>query len=111
MLSDSTIEMLHSSYEKRDYPDEDFLEDVARVYSVVRMLRKYLKHGKTSPRAIINNIVILYNVFGAMATYALDAESEGKCKTQLDTCLHLMGRRHCDTIDTEFFEYLESALK
>jgi maltooligosyltrehalose synthase len=111
MLSASTIDILHRSYDKRDYSDEEFNEDVSRVYSIMRMIRKYIKHGETSPRAIINNIVILYNVFGNMATYALDEEADEKCSLYVNTCLHMMGRRKSEFIDEVFLEYIERALK
>lgn len=110
MLSDATLDVMHLSYERSDYADEDFFEDISRVYSIMRMLRKYIKHGETSPRAIVNHIVILYNVFGHTATFALDEEVDDKCKIYLDTCLFMMGRKSDCNIDSLFLEYLESSL-
>lgn len=111
MLSDATLDMLQLSYDRTEYSDEDFDEDVSRVYSVIRALRKYSKRGQTTPRLVINNIVILYNVFGQNATFALDEEADPSCKVLLDTCLFLMGRRLGCEVDTDFLEYLENSLK
>lgn len=110
MLSDATLDVMHLSYERRDYADDDFFEDISRVYSIMRMLRKYLKHGETSPRVIVNHIVVLYNVFGHMATFALDEEVDDKCRVYLDTCLFMMGRKLDCPIDESFLKYLEGSL-
>lgn len=110
MLSSATLSVLHSEYDRIDSSLEEFDEDVCRIYSVIRMLRKYAKHGETKARLIINNIVILYNVFGSAATHALDEEADDGTRLLLDTCLVLMGREKGRVVDIEFLRYLEAEL-
>lgn len=110
MLSSSTLSVLHSEYDRIDSSLEEFDEDVGRIYSIMRLLRKYTKHGVTNPRAIVNNVVILYNVFGPAATHALDEEVEECNKVLLNTCLVMMGRENGRVIDIDFLRHLESSL-
>lgn len=110
MLSEPTLVMLHSKYDRVDASLSEFEEDVSRIYTVMRLLRKYLKHGHTNPRAIINNIVILYNVFGSSATYALYEEAGSNIHSYLHTCLAYMGREPVNSFDKEFLSYLIEGL-
>lgn len=76
---------------------------------MMRLFRKYKKHGFTNARSIVNNLVILHNVFGNAATMALYSEVEERNKILLTTSLNLLGREGKE-IDLEFKRFLEMSL-
>lgn len=47
---------------------EEFYEDLKRIQYLKRLFKKYKDSGQLKDRVILNQIIILYNVFGAFAT-------------------------------------------
>ena len=47
---------------------EEFLNDIARISSIKRLLMKYRRDGELRERLILNHFVVLYNLFGDAAT-------------------------------------------
>ena len=43
---------------------EEFLEDLARIRYVKRLISRYLKKGELQERLILNHLISFYNVFG-----------------------------------------------
>ena len=66
---------------------EDFDEDLKRFKYLKRLLKRYVRGGQLRIHLIINNLIILYNVFGEAATplllYKLEREYWGILKTIL----------------------------
>jgi len=44
---------------------EEFLEDLNRIKYIKKLITRYVESGELKERLILNNIIILYNVFGA----------------------------------------------
>ena len=57
---------------------EDFLDDLRRFKYIKRLINKYLKNGEVKLLFLLNNIIIVYNVFNEAATpllfYKMDKE-------------------------------------
>ena len=47
---------------------KEFLEDLARIKYIKKLLTRYRESGDLKERLILNHIIILNNVFGATAT-------------------------------------------
>jgi len=111
MLSENMLTLLYSEYDYIDYTNDAIINDINRVYRVSRLIKKYVKTGKTAPRMLVNNILILYNVFGQTAYYALHEGLAGVDETYLNTVLKIMGRTAGDCqINDAFLKYIEEGL-
>jgi hypothetical protein len=45
---------------------EEFLEDLKRIKYIKKLITRYVESGDLKERLILNHIIILYNVFGAV---------------------------------------------
>ena len=66
----------------------EFNEDLAKIKYVKRLLKKYQRTGKLRPILLLNNLVILGNVFGPtpaarMLFYKLESDIHPSLKTVL----------------------------
>jgi hypothetical protein len=50
------------------YDTVEFYDDLKRFKYIKRLLNRYIEEGDLKERLILNHIIILNNVFGAMAT-------------------------------------------
>jgi hypothetical protein len=50
------------------YDTVEFYDDLKRIKYIKRLLNRYLEEGDLKERLILNHIIILNNVFGALAT-------------------------------------------
>lgn len=41
----------------------EFEDDVSKIRSIVKMLRKYSRSGEINERLVVNHLILLYNVF------------------------------------------------
>lgn len=56
-------------YENADcHTEEEFFEDISRVKYIKKLITRYKKSGELKERLILNHIIILQNVFGAVNT-------------------------------------------
>jgi hypothetical protein len=59
------------------YDAEEFYDDLKRFKYLKRLFGKYEESGELRERLILNHLIILYNVFGDMATIMLFYKLEG----------------------------------
>lgn len=56
-------------YENADcHTEEEFFEDINRVRYIKKLITRYKRTGELKERLILNHIIILQNVFGAINT-------------------------------------------
>ena len=53
----------------RAVTQEDFYEDLKRFKWIKRLLKRYQTNGTLKSHLLINHFIILYNVFGVVASY------------------------------------------
>lgn len=59
------------------YDAEEFYDDLKRFKYLKRLFGKYEETGELRERLILNHLIILYNVFGDMATKMLFYKLDG----------------------------------
>lgn len=59
------------------YDTEEFYDDLKRFKYLKRLFGKYEETGELRERLILNHLIILYNVFGDIATKMLFYKLEG----------------------------------
>lgn len=56
-------------YENADcHTEDEFFEDINRVKYIKKLITRFKKNGELKERLILNHIIILQNVFGAVNT-------------------------------------------
>lgn len=107
MISIVTIQELERVYEKIDFTCDEFEEDVKRIASVTRALRRYARSGQLNSRIMVNNIVTINNVFGSMGIHALEEDIGPTDRIFLDTVLSWLGRETNRVILTDLYDLLD----
>lgn len=87
-MSDDFINYAKSNYKTAIFSDKEFNADLAKVVVLKKMFRRYLASGEINERVVLNNIIIMLNVFGIKATnvilfFKLDKEFYGTLKSFL----------------------------
>jgi hypothetical protein len=59
------------------YDSEEFYDDLKRFKYLKRLFGKYEESGELRERLILNHLIVLYNVFGDIATKMLFYKLEG----------------------------------
>jgi hypothetical protein len=59
------------------YDSDEFYDDLKRFKYIKRLFGKYEESGELRERLIVNHLIILYNVFGNIATNMLFYKLEG----------------------------------
>lgn len=111
MLSIVTLQELERVYEKLDFTYEEFEEDVKRIYSITRAIRRYGKSGQLLTRQVVNQIVTVNNVFGAMGIHALEEDIGDDARIYLDTILYWLGRETNRVVSLPLYELLDREIK
>lgn len=67
------IELDYVAYAKANYQspffsDEDFLKDLNKIVVLKKLFRRFTTSGSINERLVLNNIIILLNVFGLEST-------------------------------------------
>ena len=70
----------------------DFREDLNNFRVINQTINKYLSSGEISERLLLNNIIILYNVWGPFATKMLFYRIKKEYWSQLKTALIFIDR-------------------
>lgn len=65
-------------YDNPTMDTTEFYEDLKRFSYIKRLFNQYEKTGVLRENLIINHIIVLYNVFGSMATEMLFLRLEGQ---------------------------------
>jgi hypothetical protein len=70
------------------YGIEEFDEDVKRIKYIKRLINRYVMHGETKERLLLNHIISFYNVFGLESStrilfFKIDKEYYSILKTYL----------------------------
>jgi hypothetical protein len=71
--------------------ESEFLEDIARIKNVSRILSRYAKTGELNERLVLNHLIILYNVFDHVALTRMLAFKMGNHLHRLKPFLILIG--------------------
>ena len=88
---------------------DEFLDDLKRFKYLKRLLRKYNATKDLKERLILNNIIIIYNLFGSeAATKMLFYKIEKKFWSQLKTFLVFLNYMPLKIIVSKGVEVLES---
>ena len=64
---DDFIKYCRENYHTPLYNEEDFRSDVKKVVILKKMFKRYVNTGQLNERLVLNNIIILQNVFGIEA--------------------------------------------
>lgn len=72
--------------------EDEFMNDLSRIYSIKRLLHKYFRDGEPRERLILNHLIILYNVFGDAATRLIMFKMEPSMYPAIKTFLLFIGR-------------------
>ena len=65
---DDFIRYCRENYHTPLYNEDDFRSDVKKVVILKKMFKRYVNTGQLNERLILNNIIILINVFGIEAS-------------------------------------------
>lgn len=70
------------------FTDDEFNSDLNKIVVLKKLLRRYSTAGKINERLVLNNIIVLLNVFGIPATnrilfFRIDEEHHSILKTFL----------------------------
>lgn len=57
---------------------EEFHDDLARFKYIKRLFTKYKESGQIKERLVLNHLIIIYNLFGEMATQMLFLKLDGQ---------------------------------
>jgi len=76
-------------YENPSLDTTEFYEDLKRFSYIKRLFNQYEKTGILKENLIINHIIILYNVFGNLATEMLFLRLEGQEEILKTFLVHL----------------------
>lgn len=69
MVSSDNFKLIAAKYyDDFGASDLDFEEDLRRFLLIKRLFNQYRKSGVIKERLILNHIIIIYNVFGEIAT-------------------------------------------
>lgn len=71
---------------------EEFEEDLKRFLYLKKLFSRYIKDGELRERLILNHIIILYNIFGDVATEMLFHKMDEEYKSVLATFLVYINR-------------------
>lgn len=87
-MTDDFIEYAKKHYIPSYYTDREFNLDLAKVVVLKKMFRRYQLTGDINERVVLNNIIIMLNVFGIEATniilfFNIDSEFYGTLKSFL----------------------------
>lgn len=85
----------------------EFEEDLSRMATIVRLLRKFKTVGDVNIKLVINYMVISYNVFGYQFTDILRQHIEDETLPYFNALMVYMGRSDDEPIDLEFLEYIK----
>jgi len=79
------------------FDEKEFLDDIAKISMVKKMLSSYKNRGKLNANGILNNIRILRNVFGQrMTNVVLFYKINTELYPQLKACLYKAGVLQAD---------------
>jgi len=84
--------MAAKHYDNIFYDDEEFQEDLQVIGRIARLFRKYEKHGDLNIQSIINNIIIVYNMWPSLAEEMLFLKLK-EYKILLKTFLFYMDKK------------------
>ena len=70
----------------------EFEEDLKRFLYLKKLLYRYKTNNELRERLILNHIIVLYNVFGDVATYMLFSKIDEDCWDTLTTFLVYLQR-------------------
>lgn len=71
---------------------EEFEEDLKRFLYLKKLFSRYIKDGELRERLILNHIIVLYNLFGDVATEMLFHKMEKEYTSVLATFLVYINR-------------------
>lgn len=64
-IKQKVIEIATEDYQKNGFFDElEFKKDIYNLFIIRKMISRFLKTGNINEKLLINNIIILINVFG-----------------------------------------------
>lgn len=91
---------------------EEFEEDLKRFLYLKKLFSRYIKDGELRERLILNHIIVLYNLFGDVATQMLFHKMEEEYKSALATFLVYINRLPEDKLgDIALDQYIISHLR
>jgi hypothetical protein len=73
-------------------------DDLKKFKYIKRLLNRYKKTGEVSERLILNHLVVIYNVFGSVATDMLFYKMEPEYWPDLKTYLVYLHRMPLETV-------------
>jgi hypothetical protein len=68
MINDDYVAFAKANYKSPFFSDEDFLQDLNKIVVLKKLFRRFTTSGTINERLVLNNIIILMNVFGIEAT-------------------------------------------
>ncbi len=68
MINDDYVAYAKASYKSPFFSDEDFLQDLNKIVVLKKLFRRFTTSGAINERLVLNNIIILLNVFGLEST-------------------------------------------
>lgn len=80
---------------------EEFEEDLKRFVYLRKLFARYQENNDLKERLILNHIIVLYNLFGDMATEMLYFKMDKTCWKYLNTFLIYLNRAPDDYLDVD----------
>lgn len=107
-----SVETLHALFVAYKNPLLlDFEEDLSRILTIARLLKKYKTSGETNVKLLVNYMVISYNVFGAAFTIIMRDNINEDILPYLNSLLEYMGRENVEPKSGDFLSYLHENIK
>jgi hypothetical protein len=100
------LEFASKSYSNPNcFSVDEFLEDLARIKYVKRLLNRYVSGGNLQERLIVNHIICIYNVFDiACANQMLFYKCEEKTYPALRSFLRYLNYLPPETLENSKFD-------
>jgi hypothetical protein len=117
-FDDEFVRLCYTHYNTTIFNEKEFEEDVLRFSTIKKLISRYVKTGSLNVRMILNNIIILRNVFGiemlnVALFYKISEEHYPLLKSLLIAIDSIVINEYTSEIalDKDFLEYILREIK